>query len=190
MKTLFKWISIVVLGVVIGIGSLLGTVRYMSDSQFVMNGPWRTSLATGSSEAGPYLRLVIALAGLLALDRNEAIYFSADTDSSGEPLLGSCTYKVSGITPQARWWSITAYGADFYLIPNDNKVYSASPASLSMAGDGSFSVIVGPESMADNWIPTGGVERFDLTLRLYNAGPEVAADPAGIELPAITRVGC
>ncbi len=190
MRKLFKYLTIVVLGVALGAGSLWGTIRYMSDSQFVMNGPWRTSLATGSAEAGPYLRLVIALAGLLALNREEAIYFVAATDSSGELLRGACTYRVSGIQPRARWWSITAYGDDFYLIPNEQGVYSASPANLSLAGEERFVLDVGPSPTGGNWIPTGAARHFDLTLRLYNTGPEVAADPTGIELPAIEKVGC
>lgn len=189
VRTLLKYLSILVLGVALGAGSLWATIRFMSDSQFVTNGPWRTSLATGSAEAGPYLRLVIAVAGLLALNREEAIYFMAATDSSGEPLSGACTYRVSGIQPPARWWSITAYGDDFYLIPNDQGVYSASPANL-VTEDDRFVLDVGPRPSGENWIPTGSARHFDLTLRLYNAGPEVAADPTGIELPAIEKVGC
>ena len=190
MRKLFRYVSILVLGVALGAGSLWTTIRFMSESQFVTNGPWRTSLATGSEEAGPYLRLVIALGGLLALKREEAIYFVAATDSSGEPLRGACTYRVRGAQPRARWWSITAYGDDFYLIPNDQGVYSASPANLSLAGDERFVVDVGPGPAGENRIPTGAARHFDLTLRLYNAGPEVAADPTGIELPAIEKVGC
>lgn len=190
MKTVVKWMGIVIAGIAIGVGSLYGIVRNMSDLAYVTNGPWSTSLTIGSREAGPYLRLSIALGGLLALHRDEAIYYNAVTDSAGELLDGRCSYQVRGRALPARWWSITVYGADHYMISNKDNVYSISPSNIVTADDGSFNFVVGPERNGANWVSTGNAEQFALTLRLYNAGKEVAADPAGIELPSIVKESC
>ena len=87
----------------------------------VSDGPWSTSLDTGSSEGGPYLRARIAVHGLLALSREETVYYSALRDSDGADLVGNCSYRLEGRDPPTRWWSITAYGADDFLIPNDGQ---------------------------------------------------------------------
>src|SRR5678815_316989 len=110
---------------VLGIGTLLGlgatwltVIRGVAMGGAVSNGPWRTSLEAGSREGGMYLRAGIAVHGLLALNRSETVYYTATTDSSGIALDGRCTYRVRGRDPKSRWWSITAYGPDDYLIPN------------------------------------------------------------------------
>jgi hypothetical protein len=41
----------------------------------VTNGLWRTNLALGSSQAGLYVRALVARTGLFALNRSETIYF-------------------------------------------------------------------------------------------------------------------
>ena len=42
---------------------------------------------------------------------------------------------------------------------------------------------------AANWIPVAKAP-FSLTLRLYNPGPRVTADPAHAALPKIEKVSC
>lgn len=74
--------------------------------QAIHNGPWTTSSNTGSRDANPWERAAIALAGLYALSREEAIYFTAFTDSHGKPLRGDCRYRVRGAPPPARWWRV------------------------------------------------------------------------------------
>ena len=139
------------------------------------DGPWKTSLVTGSPQSDPYTRARVALHGLLALNRQETIYYTATTDSEGHALDGDCRYEIRGRDPNTRWWSITAYGADDFLIPNAANLYSVSATSIGGAKDGTFRDpgrrLNGHQNKADaNWIPTG-TESFSLTLRLYNPGP-------------------
>lgn len=140
-------------------------------------GPWTTSSATGSSDAGPLLRAQVALRGLLALTAREAIYLNADADSAGRPLDGGCTYRLAGAAPAARWWSITAYDAEGYLI--------ATPAgrySIGSAGDAAIDATVGP----GGGITTLAGQPFELTLRAYNPQPSLLSG----EMPVITRLSC
>src|SRR5262245_22551598 len=127
--------------VVLAIGALLGlAVTWASAIRggwggAVSDGPWQTSLDTGSSAANMYQRARVAVHGLLALNRSETIYYTANTDSDGAPLTGACRYELTGRDPPARWWSITAYGADDYLIPNPAGRYSVSMNSVARQDD-------------------------------------------------------
>jgi len=74
---------------------------------------------TGSSSADSFVRAYVALVGLLALNKSEAIYMLAASDSDGNEL--DCCHDYAISCPKAMpgaWWSITAYGGDHYLIPN------------------------------------------------------------------------
>src|SRR5215469_11825843 len=102
----------------------------------VRDGPWVTNLFIGSAAGGPYTRASIALHGLFAINRNEVIYYDTSRDDSGEPLVVNCEYVLQGRDPDARWWSLTAYGADDYLIANPTNRYSVDKASVERKPDG------------------------------------------------------
>ncbi len=179
-----------VIGIALGLGATwLTVVRGNSMGGAIADGPWHTSLDAGSSEGGMYLRAGVAVHGLLALNRNETMYYTATTASDGTALDGKCTYRLRGSDPKTRWWSITAYGPDDFLIPNDAHHYAASMNSVARDPDGSFSVMVSVDNGGENWIP---VQRgpFSLSIRLYNPDKSVAADPAHVALPTITREVC
>jgi hypothetical protein len=188
MKFALKFLAALVVGTALGLlVTWLTIMRGMPDG--ISNGPWRTNLLIGSSGGDSYVRARVAVHGLLALNRSETIYFTATTDNSGQPLDGACTYQITGHDPDARWWSITAYGPDDFLIPNPVDSYSISKNSVVRQSDGSFTASVGSAATVQNWIPTARGQ-FSLTLRLYNPGNAVAANPAGATLPAIVRGAC
>jgi hypothetical protein len=162
---------------------------FHSASAGVSDGPWKTNLTTGSAESNPYQRASVAVHGLFALNRNEAIYYTASTDGDGRALDGHCRYEIAGRDPDARWWSITAYGPDDYLIPNPRHRYSVSKTTIARDASGDFAVQVGAGAVGDNGIPVGQ-GRFSLTLRLYNPDPGVALDPAHAALPTLKQVSC
>ena len=127
------------------------------------------------------------MAGPLALNRSEAVYFIATTDGNGRTLRPQCTYRVEGRNFDARWWSITAYGADHHLIPNPRDRYSYNNTNLARNADGSYTIYLSNTEKGGNWIPTGNGETFELFLRLYNPAPGVLDDVGGIEVPRIAR---
>ena len=189
MRNAFKLLAVLAVGIALGlVVTWLSVVRGTMGGG-VSDGPWRTSLYAGSREGGPYLRASIAVHGLLALNRQETIYYTAATDSDGHALRGDCIYQIEGRDPPARWWSITAYGADDYLIANRAERYSMSLNSVARRADGSFSITLSKGSGGANWIPVadGG---FNVSLRLYNPAPAIAADPAHVKLPAIRKRTC
>jgi hypothetical protein len=189
MKFGLKLAAAIVAGIALGLAVTWAAVVRGGGPGAVIDGPWRTSLTIGSAKGDLYTRASVALHGLLALNRTETIYYTAFTDSSGAPLDGACAYDIVGHDPDARWWSITAYGADDFLIPNLVDRYSISKNSILRAADGSFSASVGSAAHVQNWIPTARAP-FSLTLRLYNPGASVEADPAQATLPVIVKESC
>jgi hypothetical protein len=182
-------ISAVLVGTALGLFATWLTVVRVALPGGVENGSWRTDLAAGNPAGNPYTRARVALHGLLALSARETVYYTATHDSEGYPLDGRCVYQIAGHDPDARWWSITAYGRDEFLIPNPANRYSVSKTTVEREPDGAFLVQVGGAKEGANWIALEP-GRFSLSLRLYNPGPRVTFDPAHVELPTIRRVSC
>jgi hypothetical protein len=182
---------IVALGaLVLGTASAWWAILHAGHQQTFRNGPWSTSLATGGSDAGMYLRARVAITGLFALTSSQAVYFTAMSDDAGEPLRQRCTYLVEGTPVAARWWSITAYGDDNFLIANAANRFSFNLANLPLTADGTFRVVAGPSEQSGSWLPTGhGPGGFSLALRVYNPPPALLANLAHVALPSITRQG-
>ncbi len=178
------------LAALVGLASAYYSVRFGGATKSVVeNGPWSTDLTTGGADADMYTRARVAITGLLALNKNETIYFTAKHDSAGDPLDGNCTYRIEGRDPDTRWWSLTAYANDNFLIDNPAKHYSVSKTSVVRTADGSFVVRLSTTAEEQNWIATSH-EGFDVTLRLYNPGDAVLKDPATAPLPSITKEAC
>lgn len=185
--------ALLVCAILVGVVSAVWAVRSQFASGGVRSGVWATNASIGSSGAGAYLRAGVALGGLLALEKSETVYFTALEDDAGEPLRASCVYRIEGREPATRWWSITAYGEDHFLIPGSNGRFSVDKTAVERGADGRFVVLVGGEPRARNWIASGAPEAaqpFSLTLRLYNPDPSLVADLAGAELPRIVRELC
>jgi hypothetical protein len=189
MRYALKILAVLLVGSALGLALTWATVIAGTMAGGVSDGPWRTSLYAGSSEGGPYLRASIAVHGLLALNRHETIYYTAARDSDGHDLRGDCIYLLEGRDPPTRWWSITAYGADDFLIPNPAERYSVSQNSVARRADGSFTVTLSKGAGGANWIPVADGP-FNVSLRLYNPQDAVSADPAHVVLPTIRKGTC
>lgn len=190
MRLIFKLGLSIAIAIVLGGGSALLSAERIFHSRTIKNGPWRTSLLAGSVLADPYTRAAVAQSGLLALNHSEAVYFLARTDGAGRPLKGACNYVLQGGPLPARWWSITAYGSDYFLIENRKERYSYTGKELLPEGEGRFVLSVSALRKPEPWLPVGEQGHFSLLLRLYNPAAEVAADPAQADLPSIRREGC
>lgn len=187
LKIILGILAALILGTALGIGSAILTYESVTAMRGNRNGCWETNLAVGSKQADIYTRAWVAVHGLFALTQEETIYYQAHFDDSGQPLSGDCTYRILGKAPDARWWSITLYGADDFLIPNELNRYSYSGNSVTYGNDGKFTIYVSREQKQGNWLPLGDQEKFILSLRLYNPGDTVRNNPATVELPRIIR---
>ena len=149
--------------------------------------------ALGSASANPWTRARIARHGLLALTKEEAVYFTRATDQDGTPLKEACTYRVSGTAMPALWWSVTLYDGDSRLPPNKDKALSYDLTKAAAEGDAdSWRFTVSPTRPAEGgWVSSRAADNFDLTLRLYKPSAALLADPeATLPAPKIERVSC
>ena len=153
-------------------------------------GAWSAWPRHGTASIDPYARAMVARSGQLPVGSGDGIAFQARHDDSGAPLDGRCDIVVSGMTPQARYWTITLYDPDGALVANSVQRHGFTSHEVVRRANGSFEITVSPRSRAGNWLPTGSVERYLLVLRLYDTPIGVATRGREVTMPAIVRRSC
>jgi hypothetical protein len=154
-------------------------------------GAWTAWPKNGTSGIDPYARAMVARTGELPVGSGDGVAFYANADDAGLPFDGRCDVLVSGITPQARFWTITLYDPEGRLVTNSAQRRGFTSQEIIRKTDGIFEITVGPRARPSNWLPTGGVERYVLVLRLYDT-PVGMATRSGREapMPAISKRAC
>lgn len=154
-------------------------------------GSWTAWPKTGTADADPYARASIARTGQLPVALGDGVSFTAKSDDAGRPLDGRCDVVLSGVTPAARFWTLSLYNGDGELIANAIDRYGFSSQEILRRADGSFEIMVSPRATPGNWLPTAGFDRYTLVLRLYDTAVGVATK-AGREvpMPAIETRNC
>ncbi len=154
-------------------------------------GAWTAWPKTGTTDIDPYARAAIARNGQLPIASGDGIAFLARTDDDGRRLDGRCEVVLRGITPAARYWTLTLYDAEGRLVANSLHRYGFTSQEITRHQDGGFEVTVAPRARTGNWLPTGGADRILLELRLYDT-PVGAATRIGRDaaLPSISARAC
>jgi hypothetical protein len=154
-------------------------------------GSWTAWPKTGTADADPYARASIARIGRLPTALGDGVAFTASTDDRGRLLDGRCDVVLAGITPAARFWTVTLYNPDGELVANSVNRFGFTSQEIVRHADGGFEIVVTPRANPGNWLPTGGVERYVLVLRLYDTAVGVSTK-AGREvpMPAVTIRSC
>jgi hypothetical protein len=154
-------------------------------------GSWYAWPKTGTQDADPYARASIARTGRLPTALGDGVSFMARTDDDGKPLDGRCDIILSGITPAARFWTLTLYNSAGELVANSLQRHGFTSQEIVRHADGNFDIVVSPRANPGNWLPTGGIERYLLLLRLYDTAVGVSTK-AGREvpMPTITTRSC
>lgn len=182
--------GLALVGLVLGAGLAIASLKHGGSGGESHQG-WSGSRVTGSADAGPILRARVALTGLLALNRSQAIYFTRNIDDLGEPLREECQYRLSGGPLPGRWWSITAYAADNFLPQNSDEALSVDASEVTLDDRGNWQAEAGPAPAPGlPWLSTRAAGRFDLTLRIYNPTPRAQDDFSSIQFPRVERVSC
>jgi hypothetical protein len=189
-KRLFEIPAIVLIALVIGVGSAVWVIDSFAKVQTIKDGAWTTHPLVGSVQANMYLRATIARIALFALSRTEALYYNAFTDEEGEPLRPECDYIIEGGDLPARWWSITAYDKDHFLIPNALNRYSYNMKNLRWDEQGRYKIYLSQTPKDLNWLPAAQQGTISITLRAYNPAQALAENMGSAELPRIMKVRC
>lgn len=190
MRLLFGSLLTFIVAAAIGLSATWYTLTRGVAFGAVKIGAWTAWPRTGTSDADPYARAGIARAGALPIGLGDGVAFIAKTDDAGRPLDGRCEVRISGTTPQARYFTLTLYDPDGHLVATALRRSGFTSQEMIRAADGSVDVAIAPRARSGNWLPTGGVERYVLILRLYDT-PVGIATRAGREapMPSIATVG-
>ena len=172
-----------------------GSVWYMLDAQESFDaihiGAWTAFPDIGAADADPYSKARIARAGVLALGRAEGLAFTADRDSSGEPLRRECAYSIEGGFPIARFWTLYAADQSLDLIATGK----ARPAALHSyqilrKDDNSAIVAASRHPAPGNWLPIWGSGSLYLVLTFYDTPIANGAALSDLVLPQIRKAAC
>jgi hypothetical protein len=154
-------------------------------------GAWTAWPKSGSVDIDPYARATIARTGELPIGAGDGVAFYAHTDDTGNAFDGRCTYVVSGVTPAARYWTLTLYDAQGRLVANTIDRHGFTSAEILREAEGRFVINVGPRARSGNWLPSGGIEQFVMVWRLYDTPIGVASlTTKEGPMPAVVRKSC
>ena len=190
MRAWARYLICGVAGLALGSGAAIWSVRAGAWGSSARIGPWTTAADIGTTRASAYTRAVVALHGLLALPPREARYYGATEDDAGDPLDGRCTYRITGGEPGGGWFSLTLYNPAGFLVPNDAGIYSVGGAGMSADERRAWTIVAAPDRQPGRWLPTGGLDRFNLTLRNYLPADGGVGNLPSEKLPRIEKLGC
>jgi hypothetical protein len=175
----------------VGLGLTWTTATRGVDLGTLTIGSWTARPRSGSNEIDPYARASIARSGELPIGTGDGITFTATTDDNKKPLDGRCDVVISGVTPPARFWTLTLYDTKGRLVANTLNRYGFTSQEVVRSADGAFEIRIAARSRAGNWLPTSAIDRYVLALRLYDTPVGVATrSQKDAPMPAIATAGC
>lgn len=187
-KSILKNILLICLAMILGSGvAIYRIANWSKEDATIVNGVWQANreMDLGNDKL---LTARVAFAALFALKPSEVIYMIADRDNEGKPLSSKNNYIVTGQPIDSRYWSITLYGNDYFLVPNLADRFSFNMANVHYEQDSSFTIKISSKPEKGNWLPSGEENRFYLLLRMYHPSPAVYENIEKINLPDIQRV--
>jgi hypothetical protein len=191
MRLLFGSCFTLLIAAAIGLGATWLTLTRGVAFGSLTIGAWTAWPKSGSVDIDPYARAIIARSGELPTGTGDGVAFYAHTDDAGNNFDGRCAFSISGMTPAARYWTVTLYDAEGRLVPNTIDRHGFTSEEIVRDADGRFAITVAPLARSGNWLPSGGIEKFVLVWRLYDT-PIGVANKTTKEgpMPAIVRKGC
>jgi len=191
VRLLFGTIFALLVAAAVGLGATYFALTHDTAFGALRIGAWTSWPKTGTQDADPYARAEIARTGRLPIALGDGVTFQASTDDKGKRLDGRCDVEIVGVTPAARFWTLTLYNREGELVPNSINRYSFTSQEIVRRGDGSFEVVVSPRANSGNWLPTGGVERYTLALRFYDTAVGVATkEGREVPMPTVRTRSC
>jgi hypothetical protein len=191
VRLILMAVLILVLATVAGLGATWMTATRGTDLGTLTIGAWTARPRIGTTEINPYARASVVRSGELPLGTGDGIAFIANADDAKRPLDGRCDVIVSGVTPPARFWTLTLYDAKGHLVANALQRYGFTSEEIVRNADGSFAIRLASRARAGNWLPTGGIERYQLMLRLYDTPVGIATrTQRDAPMPAISTADC
>ena len=161
------------------------------------DGTWQVPpLNLGQYGSDYNTRAAVAMVGLGANLPEDAIYPNTSLDHQGQTLTGQHRYQIhfeaDKLPPVKAFWSITAYGADEFLIDNPIKRYALGDRdALAYNADRSLDIWIQAkppvaQTQQKNWLPVKDGASFLLNARLY--WPHASALQGHWQMPLVRRL--
>jgi hypothetical protein len=191
MRLIFLTLLALITATVVGLGTTWLTATRGTELGTLTIGAWTARPRAGTSEIDPYARAAIARSGELPVGTGDGIAFTANTDDAKKLLDGRCDVIVRGVTPAARFWTLTLYDTKGRLIANTLQRHGFTSQEIVRGSDGAFEIRIAARARSGNWLPTAGVDRYVLMMRLYDTPVGVATrTQRDAPMPAIATTGC
>lgn len=159
-----------------------------SSKAFFTNCSWMGSRALALGE-DKLITAQVTVFALFALPGKEAIYLFARRDEQNEMMNSENDYTITGNVNQinAKYWSITVYGKDLYLVANKDNRYSFNNSTLQTDSAGNFTITLSHNKKGVNWLPTPDHARFNMVMRIYKGESDFLSKLETTSLPVIKR---
>lgn len=191
MRLIFITLSSLLIATIVGLGATWVTATRGVNVGTITIGAWTARPKTGTSDIDPYSRASIARSGELPIGTGDGVTFSTTKDDAQRRLDGRCDVVVKGVTPAARFWTLTIYDMKGQLVANALQRYGFTSQEIVRESDGSFAIRISPRPRAGNWLPTAGLDHYFLVLRLYDTPVGVGTrTQKDAPMPSVTTVGC
>ncbi|OMQ11701.1 hypothetical protein BXU01_09220 [[Flexibacter] sp. ATCC 35103] len=183
-------VALIILAIVLG--SAVGVYNIKSgksNSQRII-GNWQTIDKDKDLNSADLLTIAqVAVYGPYALTKKEVIYLSTNTDSDGNELDPKSDYIISGKKLDAKYWSITAYDENGFLIKNPINKYSYNLEDVKYEADStSYQINLSGSAQKENWLPVNNVKKATLIIRLYLPSEKLRDNLTVETLPSIKKI--
>lgn len=169
-------------GVAAGCLSAYVLIRQADVEPAAAGSPWLSRAAALSESDDFYVRAHYLLEGRLPPAPGQLLEATAETDSDGRPLTGSCAYRIASNGPLPPWWSISVIGGASATAPLQS---TAGSDTAVRQPDGTVTITVYPSPRPGNWLKSTTKRRFTI---LYSALAQ--GGPSQAPAFAITRGDC
>jgi hypothetical protein len=191
VRLLIGTLFMLLVAAIVGLGGTYISLTRGQGFSTLSIGPWTAWPKTGTPDIDPYAQAAIARLGRLPIALGDGVEFLARADDKGRLLDGRCDVELTGVTPAARYWTLTLYGANGELVANSVKRYGFTSQEILRRADGSFQITIAPRASPGNWLPTGGVERYMLALRFYDTSIGISTkEGREVPMPALSVRSC
>ena len=178
------------LALVLGLWAAYLAVRSPAPVDAITLGAWQAWPNAGTADVDPYSRARLARSGEIPLGSGEGLTLLAQTDDTGDALLARCDYVVEGQTPPARLWTLAIEDLNGRVVRAQDEYAAISSDVLLRETDGAFRIALAASPKPGNWVPTGGVPRFRVVVRLYDTSARVVTALTTLAMPRLVRERC
>jgi len=175
----FIWATVyVAVGVAAGCISAFALIQQAGVKSVASGEPWQSRSAAMAGPNAFYVRSHYLLEGRLPPAPSQLNEATAETDSEGRPLTGSCSYLISSSGALPNWWSIGV------IESTDMKAALQTTADSDTAvreANGSVKIAAATTPQPGNWLKVPDKRRFTLIYSALSSTPRPLEPPFSIK---------